>query len=219
MKLPFTTEQFLEVFGKYNISVFPAQIVIYILAIIVVILAVFKKGGAGKFSSYVLAIFWFWMGMIYQVAFFSAINKAAYLFGLLFIVQATFFIYEGVIKKNLTFEYHKNFYSITGQVIIIYALFIYPIIGYYSGHVYPMAPTFGLPCPTVIFTFGILLLSVSRVRIYLLIIPFLWSLIGSTAALNLGIKEDTGLLAAGLITLMITTLHNANLNSIKTTSN
>jgi len=69
-----------------------------------------------------------------------------------------------------------------------------------NGHVYPLAPTFGLPCPTTIFTFGILLMSVGRLPYVILIIPVLWSVIGSFAIVSFGIKEDAGLLVAGLFT-------------------
>jgi hypothetical protein len=85
-------------------------------------------------------------------------------------------------------------------VFIALALIVYPILGALTGHAYPRAPLFGVaPCPTAIFTFGILLWARNRVGIYLLIIPFLWSLVGFTAALKLGIREDFGLLIAGLL--------------------
>ena len=44
----------------------------------------------------------------------------------------------------------------------------------WSGHVYPAAPMFGVtPCPLVIFTFGMLLLSRERAPWPLLVIPAL----------------------------------------------
>jgi hypothetical protein len=208
MILPFTTEQFLEVFEKYNLSVFPAQIVLFILALTVTVITFVKFRSAGVFSSAVLALFWIWMGAVYHIIFFSGINKPAYLFGVLFIFQGTLFIYEGIIKKNLSFEFKFSFYSVTGLVFIVYALLMYPVLGYMSGHIYPKSPTFGLPCPTTIFTLGLLLLSVSRVRLYILAVPFLWSLIGASAAFKLGIKEDLGLLAAGIVTLVLIFIHN-----------
>jgi hypothetical protein len=55
------------------------------------------------------------------------------------------------------------------------------------------------PCPTTIFTFGLLLWTRGRVPGWLLAVPTLWALIGFTAALTLGILEDTGLLVAGLL--------------------
>jgi Family of unknown function (DUF6064) len=63
------------------------------------------------------------------------------------------------------------------------------------------SPTFGLPCPTTIFTLGMLLWLDKTPPLYLLIIPLLWSLIGTVAALKLGIREDVGLLVSGALTV------------------
>ena len=81
----------------------------------------------------------------------------------------------------------------------MYALIVYPALGYWLEHRYPAAPTFGLPCPTTIFTFGILLWTNRRVPFYVLAIPLAWSVMGFWAAISLGITQDLGLLAAGLI--------------------
>ena len=76
------------------------------------------------------------------------------------------------------------------------------------GHTYPSNPTFGLPCPTTIFTFGILIWTVKKIQIYVVIIPLLWSLIGFSAALNLGVKEDFGLLIAGVLGFILIIIKN-----------
>jgi hypothetical protein len=76
----------------------------------------------------------------------------------------------------------------------------YPLLGSAFGHLYPVSPVFGVaPCPTVIFTFGLLLWSTARVPGYVLVIPFLWSLLGFSAAVSLGMREDYGLVVAGLL--------------------
>jgi hypothetical protein len=52
--------------------------------------------------------------------------------------------------------------------------------------------------PTTIFTSGILLWTRSTLPKILLVIPLLWSIIGFSAAVSLGIREDIGLLVAGV---------------------
>jgi hypothetical protein len=89
-----------------------------------------------------------------------------------------------------------------------YALVIYPILGTVFGHAYPKLPTFGLPCPTTIFTFGILLTSTRRVPIKMLILPAIWAIIGFGAAVNFGIYEDIGLLLAGILGILFITFKN-----------
>ena len=85
------------------------------------------------------------------------------------------------------------------SVFLVYALIVYPALGYWFGHRYPAAPTFGLPCPTTIFTLGMLLWTDRRVPLYLLPMPLVWSFIGIWAAVSLGMTEDFRLLPAGLI--------------------
>ena len=87
--------------------------------------------------------------------------------------------------------------------MILYALIVYPFLGYFLGHRYPYSPTFGLPCPTTIFTFGILLTANRKVPVLVLIIPVIWSVIGFFAAISFGILEDTGLLVSGILAAIL----------------
>lgn len=197
MNLPFTPDQFLAVFESYNLSVWPMQIVLVLCALAAAALAAVNHACAGRAVSLMLAALWLWMGVAYHLLFFTSINKAAYLFGALCIAQGVIFFIAGVLQKRWTFQWKRDMYSVASACIILYALVIYPIIGAASGHAYPQAPTFGLPCPTTIFTFGILLLARHRVSWWTIAIPLLWSVIGFSAAVSLGIHEDIGLLVAG----------------------
>ena len=104
-----------------------------------------------------------------------------------------------MIKKLVGFSLTQDRYTLIGLVFIVYALVIYPIIGTVAGHGYPRLPTFGLPCPTTIFTFGFFLMADKKFPLPLLVIPLLWSMIGFFAALSLGITEDDMLLVAGVV--------------------
>jgi len=208
MKLPFSIEQFLEVFRNYNLAVWPAQIVLWLLAVMVIILATKSRPFSGKYISGLLAFFWLWMGIVYHLMHFTEINKGAYFFGGLFIIQGILFGIVGVWQNKLVFQFKPNLSGLTGGLLLLYALIIYPLLGYALGHVYPASPTFGLPCPTTIFTFGILLWTDKKLPFFLLIIPLLWSVIGFMAAVSLGIKEDIGLLIAGLLAGFLIFRHN-----------
>ena len=197
--LPFTVDQFLDVFERYNVSVWPAQLFLYAMAILAILLTLQRKGDFSKTVSFILAVFWIWMGLVYHFWFFSVINRAALIFAALFVLQGILFVIAGVWQNNLRFRFTTGPFAIIGGAFLIYALLIYPALGYWLGHRYPAAPTFGLPCPTTIFTFGMLLWTDRRVPLYLLAIPFAWSLLGTSAAISLGMTEDYGLLAAGLI--------------------
>lgn len=199
MKLPFTIAEFLNVFENYNLSVYPLQIVFYVIGLSCIFLLFRPNKHSSKIIIASLSFFWLWIGIVYHIIFFSTINKAAYIFGTLFILQGILFILYGVVKGNITFAYRKNIFNDIGITFILYALIFYPVLGYFLGHHYPKTPTFGLPCPTTIFTFGILLFTDKKIPQLVLIIPLLWSVIGFGAALNLSIYEDYGLLISGIV--------------------
>ncbi len=199
MNPPFTAEQFFEVFKNYNESVFPMQVVFYLLSFTAIYLVFKPNYKSDKIISIVLSFFWIWMGIVYHIIFFSSVNPLAKIFGILFIIQGILFIVYGVIYKKLTFKFNRDKYSISGLVMILFALFIYPLSGKYLGHIYPFSPTFGLPCPTVIFTFGFLLLNENKSPASILIIPLFWTISGFSAVIYFGIAEDTSLLISGLL--------------------
>ena len=212
MNIPFTIDQFFEIIREYNTSIFPMQIVLNILALTSIILAIIRRNYSNKFISITLGFFWFWMGIVYHFIFFTKINPAAFVFALFFVLQGIIFIYYGAIKNRLSFGFRKDWIGMIGLLFIIYALLIYPILGILFGHTYPDNPTFGLPCPTTIFTFGVLLWTIKRVPFYFVIVPFLWSIIGLSAAINLRVYEDFGLIVAGVIGLILLIINNKKFN-------
>lgn len=212
MKTPFTIEQFFEVFRNYNQSVFPLQILFYIIAAFIIYLIIKPSHKSHKAINIILAFFWLWMGVVYHFIFFTTINKAAYIFAIFFTLQSVLFLIYGVFQEKLSFKFRFDQFGITGLVLIIFALIIYPIFGYFFGHIYPVSPTFGLPCPTTIFTLGVLLQCSKKFPVIILIIPVIWSFIGFTAAFQFGIFEDTGLLISGLLTVIMLLLRNRKLS-------
>jgi hypothetical protein len=206
MKLPFTVEQFFDTFARYNLSVWPMQIILTGLAIAIVILLFSARQFNHRLISAVLSFFWAWMAIAYHFTFFTAINPAAWFFGGFFLAGALWFAWVGVLKNKLQFSLHGGIRAWLGGLLIVFSLIIYPLLGFLSGHRYPAMPTFGLPCPTTIFTLGILLSSVFPFPRSAFIVPVLWSAIGSFAAFQLSVPQDYGLLIAGLIGLVVAIL-------------
>ena len=196
--IPFTIDQFLNVFARYNVAVWPAQIILWAIALFAIGLALQRSRDFSRSISCLLSVLWLWSGIVYHLIFFSRVNQAAYLFGAVFVFQSCLFIYVGVVKTDLSFGFVPNSQGIIGGLFFIYALVIYPILGYKLGHIYPTAPTFGVPCPVTIFTFGMLLWSRQKLPLYMAIIPMLWSMVGFSAAWSLGMTEDFGLVVAGV---------------------
>lgn len=204
-------EQFLNVFQTYNLAIWPLQVVVYLLGIAAIALLFTGLNSRNRIISSVLSVMWLINGILYHITFFSTINRAAYVFGILFIIQGLLFLLLGVVKGKLEFGFAKDARSLTGFVFILYSMVIYPLLGIPAGHLWPSSPVFGVaPCPTTIFTFGLLLLSRARVPKWLLVIPLLWSFIGLGAAINFGVFEDYGLVLAGVTATLIIYFHDRN---------
>ena len=211
--LPFNVEQFLNVFAEYNQAIWPMQVVLVFTALAAVFLVLKPNSLSNRVITLLLACLWLWMGIAYHLAFFTRINQAAYAFAALFIAQAALFLLAGIVKKALTFRVRWNAVGIVGGLFIVYSLLIYPAVGFFSGHRYPYSPTFGAPCPTTIFTFGLLLWADRKVPRYALWIPLLWSLIAMFAAISLGMLEDVGLPVAGIMGTTLILLRNGRMES------
>lgn len=212
MRIPFTTEQFFEIFAKYNSAVWPMQIVFYFFAAIVIGILFIKKPFYKKGISGILSIFWLWMGIVYHFVFFSSINPASKIFGLLFIVQGAALALVAFRKIPESRLPKTSIQAVLGFTLIFFALIVYPIMTHLSGHNYPGMPTLGLPCPTTIFTIGVLLIAFPSGYKYLAIIPLLWSIVGSAAAFKLGVIADYGLIVAGICTIPLF-LHKRNIRN------
>ena len=163
----------------------------------------------------ILGLFWIWMGIFYHMMHFSSINKAANIFGALFILEGLILIFAGSVVSKLRFRFTAKAIPLIGAVFIIYAMILYPLIGRLAGHAYPRCPMFGVaPCPATIFTFGLLLWASRPVPVYAVVIPFLWSLVGLAAAINLQVPQDYGLGLAGIIGLVLILGKNRRLRQI-----
>jgi hypothetical protein len=88
-----------------------------------------------------------------------------------------------------------------GAGLALYAL-AYPFLTMALGHRYPAAPTFGVPCPTVILTVGLFLSVRGGVPPILTMVPVLWGFIGGAAAVLLNVPTDFVLLGAGVLLML-----------------
>lgn len=200
--IPFSVDQFLENLAQYNEAVWPMQLVLYVAALACLGLLFTTRAWAGRMISLLLTGLWIWMAVAYHLKFFALINVAAWWFGILFALGATFFDWYGVVNDRLRFHPTSGPWRVTGGILVIFALVIYPVLSFTLGQRYPAIPTIGLPCPTTIFTIGILLFAQAPAPRAVFVIPVLWSAIGSLAALELGMTQDLALSVAGIIGLV-----------------
>lgn len=198
--LPFTTEQFLDVFAAYNAAIWPLQVAAELLGVCVIALLLWRPRASERIVAAVLAAMWLLMGLGYHLAFFSAINPAAFVFAALFVAEGALIAREGVWRDRIAFQAESGSWRFVAAILMAYALIAYPLLGLLGGQPYPVTPLFGVaPCPTVIFTLAILMLVRHRRPWLLAAIPLLWSAIGGSAAFLLRVPQDYGLVIAGAL--------------------
>jgi hypothetical protein len=197
MHLPFTREQFFDVFAAYNTALWPAVLALWLAsALVAVLLFARPHRVSGRVVSMLLAVHWAWSALAYHAAFFSAINPAAWAFAAFFLIEAVLFLWSGTVRGPLRFVPRSSGWAPVAWALIVYAL-VYPVINAVQHGTLVRIPAFGVPCPTTIFTAGLLLLETSR-SWTLRIVPIAWSVIGGSAALLLGVRADYALPVAAL---------------------
>jgi len=151
-----------------------------------------------------LAVMWVWTGVAYHWLHFAAINKAALVFGAVFVLQGVLLCDLAVMRERLQFGGRRGPAAWIGWAFVVYAAVVYPLLGLAAGHRYPALPMFGVtPCPVVLLTVGLLLAAPPPVPRRLLVVPLAWSLIGGSAAFLLAMPQDWPLLASGVGVLFL----------------
>jgi hypothetical protein len=166
-----------------------------------VVVALLRPSASGRrFVPGVLAALWAWTGIAYHGIFFAAINPAAWGFAALFLLQGALFAWAAA-GRRMDPTPRGGPVAWAGWFLVLYALVLYPVLGWLLGQRYPSVPVFGItPCPLTLFTFGVLLVVRSAPR-RLLVVPALWALVGGSAAALLHVPQDWLLLASVLAVL------------------
>ncbi|MGD8414895.1 MAG: DUF6064 family protein [Candidatus Latescibacterota bacterium] len=199
MNPPFSQDDFFRILIDYNTGIWPVQIILAGLAMVVLIVSIRSEEWTDRLVSAVLGVLWIWMGVAYHWIYFTEINPAAWVFGGAFAVEGLVFVYLALKREPLQYRPRWDGFGLIGATFIGYGLVLYPILSSAFGHTYPAQPTFGLPCPTTIFTVGVLLWAAPRIHPAILAIPVLWSLVGMNAAWLFGVVEDFALPVAGIL--------------------
>ena len=99
-------------------------------------------------------------------------------------------------QGRLLFAPWRNAWTPVAWALVACSL-AYPGINAVQHLTLSRIPAFGVPCPTTIFTAGLLMLAAPRSWL-LSVVPVIWSLIGGSAASLLGVPADYALPVAGI---------------------
>jgi hypothetical protein len=198
MNISLTLDQMLSVFEAYNTATWPLQAVACLLVITAIVLTIKPLKYSGEIIAAILSFVWLWTGVVFCAIYWAPVFKPSYGYTALYVAQGIIF-FAGIFRPKLSFRFKPDIYTIVGLLFIIYSLAGYFLTGYFLDHIYPRAVSIILaPCPTVVLTFGMLLLTDRKFPKYILIIPLFWSLCGIIPIL-MGVTEDIGLVTAGVV--------------------
>jgi hypothetical protein len=199
--LPFSSDEFFGVFAAYNQRFVLVAILFWLATLLSVVAAWRDSRRWSRRLGALLAVVWLWNAVAYHSLLFSAINPAAWLFAVLFTLQAAL-LAVATARGRVSYFGATGARKVVGAVLVASAL-AYPALALASGHPYPRVPTFGVPCPTAILTIGLLVSAGGRLPVTLAIVPMVWAFIGGSAALLFGVVPDYVLLAAGVLLVAI----------------
>lgn len=203
MWIPFTVDAFMGSFQSYNKAVFPFQLLLLAIGGIALAAAFSRRKNRNRVALFALGILWAWSGVVYVWVQFTQISPfnllPGVITGALFVAQALLFFQAGL-KQTIAIEVKFGLQGNVGVFFILYGLVIYPALSFFiGGREAALVLSLGIPCPTNIFTLGFSILAAKGLKPIYVIIPFLWSIVGITTALFLGVVQDMLMIAGALL--------------------
>ena len=199
---------FREVLLKYNREMWTLVYITYGMGLVSLFTIVFKPAAARWVVSVTLSALWLWSSIVFFVLKFSEVTPIFYAGSVLFFIQSVLFILAGSgkgLRHTLKFGRKPGGGSgALGIFAVMYALILYPLIGSISGYALTEGPWFGIaPCPLTIFTVGMLLLADGKVSRSLLVIPFIWAVMGVIPVFRYGLLADIGAIFFGVVGILL----------------
>lgn len=202
--IPFSPDVFLGVVAQMNALLWPAQLAAILFALGVIFLCVRPNFRIERLPALFLAAAWLGIGTIYYGSHFTPLNWAAWLSAGLFVLQGLLFLWFGVARNRLRLRFKGDAPSWIGLGLLIAATAGYPLLGLATGTGVAAIPIVGIdPGPTVLFTWGHLLLTAEKTYRVMLPIPFATAWIGAVAGWLIDLPADVVLIPAALAALIV----------------
>lgn len=201
--LMFSPDVYYRLFELHNAALWPAQILALAGGLLCLVLILRRASWAGRVTAGALAVGWAAVAASYFHARYAAINLAAPYYAWAFAAQAILLALGGAGLGRLAFTAERNWAQTVGVALLVFALFLQPLLGPASGRPWTGMEIAGLaPDPTVLATFGTLL-AADRMRWGLLPIPLLWCAVTGATLWTMGSPEALLMPAAAAATLAL----------------
>jgi hypothetical protein len=125
--MPFSPEEFFDVFARYNTAILPLQLVACAAGLMTVGALWRGTRGAAAVIALTLAAMWAVNAIGYHWLHFAWINPAARLFGAVFVVQAALLAAAPWLWPDPRFTVRRGLRSALGLALIPFAAVVYPL--------------------------------------------------------------------------------------------
>jgi hypothetical protein len=209
--LLFSPRTYYRLIERYNLAVWPAQLVSLVLSVAIAALLHRPTRGRSRAIAGVLALLWAWVGGNFVAGRYATINWAAFYFSGLFAAEVLLLGWLGVAKTNPRFGWRRDAAGLLGAALFTGSVALYPLLASMLGRGWNQSEVFGIaPDPTVLGTLGLLLMADGspRSRWALLAPPMIWCLLSGATLWAMGSPEKWIVLpAAAAPTIFAVTRH------------
>ena len=169
--VPYTKEVLDSVVYEYQAVYWPFQFVFLSLALLALYLIWKNDIKNNKFIIVILAAFWFWLGAIYEINYYTTINWFGLYIGAAFILQGLLFLWFGLVKKSVVFVKSRS--SVIAALLLVLG---YPLLQLLSSsHHFEISMIGMLPNITAAFSWILLFMTTQKRVKTLFVIPLAWS--------------------------------------------
>ena len=200
-------------FAAYNTDWFVVNLVLWILLIAATAVVLARPGEErpDMLIKGVMALVFLWNGTVF---FFGYMTQSALAGGIPFIVAGVILAADLVRKKIRIALPPTGWQRYATLIWAVWALGVYTIAGWFTGHSYPGGPLPTAPCPTTILAIALLSTSMTTLKTDRLLFALLFAMLlwwaffaGIFAPALYGFYIDLTLLAAGMYGLWILLMH------------
>lgn len=201
--------EFVSLFERCNLAIWPLQIVGHLAGLLVLVLMSIRWRHSHRTILAILAPFWIFVGVVFQYTYLRPLYLPGRTFAVLWVVQGVLLAFSAT-RPSGCFTRSTGWCAILGWLAVGYSLIGYPVLGFLlRGSVLRVAWLGGFPCPMAMFTLAVLLMAQGPLPKWLLVVPGFWA-IGGLVPFSWGIREDLGLVILGVLivgSIVIRDLH------------